>query len=922
MSIPSGPGGDLPGDGGGQPVTIITTNLPVGNIGSPYFSYLLASGGYSPYTWSLLSGSLPGGLSVDDNGSISGTPTTAGTFSFSVLVTDEIGGTDSANLSIQIDSPSTPIITTTILPPVQVGDSYNQTIEAIGGVPPYVSWTIIIDSLPPGLSIDGFGVISGTATTAGTYNFVIEVEDSNLSTDTQALSILVQSPSPTIITSGISDGVTGISYSDIITATGGTIPYVNWERVAGELPDGLFITSSPTTATISGTPTEVGIFNFTIQVTDSASATDTQSFSFNIYDGAYPIISTNNLPFAPLNVPYSANLIGAGGALPYIWSIETSILPPGLNLDESTGLISGIPNTIGSYVFTVKLIDANLNTYTKSFSLVVGNFTIASIITKSLPNGVVGTNYSTYVQGAGGTLPYSWGVIGTLPTSLSIDIDNGLISGNPTVAGIYSFSIILQDDVGNVDTKSFTIEISDGSTPIIITTSLNDGDYNIFYSQQLLALGGIPGYTWAITSGIQPPGLTFSTSGILSGVPTIFGLYNFEITVTDSDSETYSQEYSILIRSTGYDSSCCFCIYTNEIINFNTNSIDGILKATGGSILNNSQWQAPSIPGNYNVSMEVEGINGLIIATNTITVIEPLKIINAGNIINDLLPGDSFQLETNYPAEEVTWETVGDNIPVITPSGNIIINSNVADKCFGSLELTLRGSLRNQISCNLSPSVDIKLSVNPVYPTPDNCGPDMIKWLRETKDFRVIKTEFEGGCDETHIRNKVPTIRWTINYDGLPNYLFKDTVCPSCQDCISICGCDETNNLYPGCHPILKSSNRLDDFWNLVYGEYKSFTLVDHDTGEIWYNVKFDDKIATDHRFRRRSSNRTVKLVWRPCCNKNPQGGVCSKHGIYSYKPPVRSECPQEVEEECNPSTIVVFNNDDVMFDDNIVIFE
>lgn len=886
-SVNNPPIDDFPGDGGSPPVVIITPELSVGNVGSTYLQYLDAAAGYPPYTWTITLGSLPPGLVLNNSGIISGTPTVAGSYTFTMKVTDQIGGNDVQAFYLQIDDVINPTITTTTLPSVLVGTVYNETIEANGGTPPY-TFSLIVGSLPAGITLSSGGILSGTPTIPGNYSFTIQVDDDNALIDIQAFTIVVQAINPTITTTGLSGAITGIFYSSTINAVGGTTPYVNWDILSGSLPPGLTLISNPTNAVISGTPTSTGNFPFTIRVTDSLSGIDTQALSINIYDGTNPIISTISLSDGQIASGYSENLIAVGGSLPYVWSIIDGNLPVGLNLNTTTGLISGTPTANGSFIFTAKVKDDNDNVDTQILSIIIGNYTLPSIITDSLPYTIVGTNYSSYVQAVGGTMPYVWSLLSPLPTGLMLDSATGLISGIATNISTVNFDVVVTDSDSQIDIKSFTIGVGDPTLPIITTTSISIGDRTILYNQSLNASGGVPSYTWQLISGVLPAGLTLSTNGVISGIPTQIGVYPITIRVTDSASNIDTQDYVLIIKSSGYNSRCCICVFTGDIIEFSHNSVNGTLKATGGSILSNTQWQAPSIEGFYEVSISAEGVNGIITVTNIVNVIKKLELIENIQSINHLLPGDSFHIRTNYPENMVMWETLDYDFPVVTPNGHVFINTNSADKCFGAMECTVRGTLFGLENCNIDSYIDIKIKVNPVYPTPDVCGPFINKWMREVKDFRVITTEFEGGCDETHIRNKVPIVKWSVNYEGLSNYIPSTSICPSCGNCNNTsnsCQNQRNNNFDIGeCNPLLRYSNRLDDFWNLVYGQYKSFTLIDHDTSEIWYNVKFND-ITIDHRHRRTSTTRNVKLIWRPCCSKVPSGGTCGTHGMTNYKP-------------------------------------
>lgn len=178
---------------GVAPAPIITTaSLPNGTIEIAYSQTLQVTGGILPLTWSIASGSLPSGLSLNSNtGYVTGTPTSSGTWSFTARVTDNASRTDDQNLSIRVDG-GVLTITTTRLPNGTVGTAYLQTFTASGGTTPY-TWSISSGSLPAGLSLNsGAGVISGTPTSSGTSNFTVSVTDANLLTDDQSISIVIE----------------------------------------------------------------------------------------------------------------------------------------------------------------------------------------------------------------------------------------------------------------------------------------------------------------------------------------------------------------------------------------------------------------------------------------------------------------------------------------------------------------------------------------------------------------------------------------------------------------------------------------------------------------------------------------------------------------------------------------------------------
>src|SRR3972149_6636198 len=147
-----------------------------GTVNAAYSQTLSASGGKTPYTWSITAGSLPTGLVLNGvTGVISGTPSASGTNNFTVQVTDANGAVASQALSIIIYTAIS--INTTSLPDGMVGSSYSQSLSASGGKTPY-SWSVTLGALPAGTSINSStGVISGTPTAGGVNNFQIQGPD-------------------------------------------------------------------------------------------------------------------------------------------------------------------------------------------------------------------------------------------------------------------------------------------------------------------------------------------------------------------------------------------------------------------------------------------------------------------------------------------------------------------------------------------------------------------------------------------------------------------------------------------------------------------------------------------------------------------------------------------------------------------------
>ena len=175
------------------PPSITTASLPSVMGGDGYGVTLQESGGVAPYTWTVTSaGSLPAGLSLGSDGTISGTPIQGGIANFTVQVADSGNPPLMASANLSIDVTVTPLsISTTSLPNATVDAAYSQTIQATGGIPPY-TWTVSSGTLPSWATLRSpDGTVSGIPSSGGTANFTVQVADAEPAalTSTQPLSV-------------------------------------------------------------------------------------------------------------------------------------------------------------------------------------------------------------------------------------------------------------------------------------------------------------------------------------------------------------------------------------------------------------------------------------------------------------------------------------------------------------------------------------------------------------------------------------------------------------------------------------------------------------------------------------------------------------------------------------------------------------
>ncbi|HEY4991302.1 MAG TPA: putative Ig domain-containing protein [Nakamurella sp.] len=345
-------------------------------------------------------------------------------------------------------------------------------------------------------------------------------------------------PGPSLTFPAPPGGEVGVAYSDQLTVTGGTSPFT-WSVSAGTLPPGLTLSAS--TGLLSGTPAAAGVTSFTVKVTDHAGLTATEPVTLTVIPG--PSLNFPDPPGGWTHTVYSDTLTESGGTSPFAWTVSAGSLPAGIILSPD-GTLTGTPTATGTFPFTVKVTDANGQSATQATSI-----TIAAGVTATFPappNGVVGTAYSDTLTATGGTTPYTWSVnAGSLPPGLALTAA-GVLSGTPTTAGSYAFSVNVIDKNGGISTTSVVLIVSASVT--FTFAAPPGGQVGVAYSDPLTAAGGTTPYTWSVSAGSLPPGLTLSSStGVVSGTPAAGGTFSFTVKVTDAAGKTATQPTSITI---------------------------------------------------------------------------------------------------------------------------------------------------------------------------------------------------------------------------------------------------------------------------------------------------------------------------------------------------------------------------------------
>jgi hypothetical protein len=347
--------------------------------------------------------------------------------------------------------------------------------------------------------------------------------------------------------------------------SGTTNTSVTWSASAGTISSSGFFTAPQVTSTTSVMITATSPANHVVRKgseIDGGSDTSARATVTVIPPVTSSLAITNSaLPTADAGVLYTASLSAIGGTAPYQWNLASGILPSGIQLQTSSGVIGGKSALPGSYPFSVQVTDAAGHNATAAFSLTVTVAPVATalaITNSALPAADVSLSYTASLSAIGGVRPYQWNLVsGILPSGIQLQTSSGVIGGKSALPGSYPFSVQVTDAAGHSATAAFslTVAVPPVASKLAITNSaLPAADASVLYTASLSAVGGTAPYQWNLISGILPSGIQLhNASGVMSGTTAAPGSYPLSVQVSDASGHSAIAAFSLTVSpsSTG-----------------------------------------------------------------------------------------------------------------------------------------------------------------------------------------------------------------------------------------------------------------------------------------------------------------------------------------------------------------------------------
>lgn len=483
------------------------------------------------------------------------------------------------------------------------GSTFSQTLTTSAGTAPFL-YTLSSGQLPPDLTLAPSGLLSGTLSTSGTFNFTVTATDAGGCAGSRTYSITVTCPTLAITPSLLPDGAVGIPYSQTFSTVPGLSPFT-YAVTAGSVPAGLTLSSG---GILSGTPAEAGGSVFTVGVTDAAGCNATADHVVSIFatapsstvaaNTAGLCISSAN-PCVTVPIVYTRDESAPVRAMSITFQLDPAKLAlctpnnPDSSVHKGTLFTNQSASTLqivdlgnGAYRADITSLGAPCGITVGGTAITLdlrsvagdgfGTITVTAvrsrdcdnagvpvmagpqaqlrilntpivILPPTLPNALSGESYSHALGTDSGLAPFTFAIsAGALPSGLTLS-PAGLISGTPVATGTFGFTVSVADAGGAPGSRSYSLTVS--CQPIAVKPSaLPTGAVGTAYSEVFAASAGASPFTWGVSAGSLPSGLSLSAvTGEISGTPSTPSTGVFTITATDAAGCTGAEDYTLTV---------------------------------------------------------------------------------------------------------------------------------------------------------------------------------------------------------------------------------------------------------------------------------------------------------------------------------------------------------------------------------------
>jgi hypothetical protein len=410
----------------------------------------------------------------------------------------------------------TPIVVTpTSLHQGSIGVNYLQMFSASAGTAPF-KFTVTAGTLPPGLALATNGLLSGTPAQVGSFTFTVTATDDGGCSGAAVCSLTVACPTLALVPSVLPDGAVGVAYSQSMSSSAGLAPF-HFSVTAGALPAGLTLS---TAGLLSGTPTTAGSAVFTIGVTDSAGCSATENYVLDIF--ATPPVSSVAANTAGLCISTAHPCV----SVPFDYTRGETASIRGVTVDfqiDVSMLSLCTPGTPAASVHAGSWFGSHTNQQILVTSHGNGAYTVDAVLL-GYPCGITtgGTLFTVDLKSVAGD---GHGAI----TVTRVKARDCALVAVPVTAGPQALLHIQ-------------------NTPIaILPAVLPNAIAGHSYTQALTTDAGEPPFTFTVTAGALPPGITLSPAGVFSGTSIATGTYEFTVSVADVAGCPGTRDYSLAV---------------------------------------------------------------------------------------------------------------------------------------------------------------------------------------------------------------------------------------------------------------------------------------------------------------------------------------------------------------------------------------